>query len=109
MSSLDAIACPAAASLNLATRHVEIDVVTARIAGDDLESGVEHRIGNLGKLKGVGGRAAGADHKLAIEHVLVSRDAMGVPGDADAHLVVGRAKPVEPGGLELGRAVAEQR
>ena len=43
------------------------------------------------------------------QHVLELGDAAGVPGDADADLVVGAADPGEFGGVELRRLVAEQR
>src|ERR1700738_948456 len=100
MQALDARPGPAATTFHLAALHRQIDVVAARIAGDDLESGAEHRIGDLGELIRIRARSGRADDQLAPQRVREGRDAARVPGDADADLVVGAADPAEPGRVE---------
>src|SRR5215216_910144 len=99
---------PAAAALHLAALHGKVDVVTAGVAGYDLEFGAEHAVGYFGKLKRIGRGAAGADDQLLREHVLPFGDAGRVPGDADADLVVGRTDPTELRRVELRALAAEQ-
>src|SRR2546423_3567873 len=99
---------PAAAALHLAALHRQIDVVAARIAGNDLELGAEYAVGDLWKLIGIAARSGGADHQFLAGELARALDAAGVPGDADTDLVVGRADPVEFGRLELGGPVAEE-
>ena len=54
---------------DLAALHREVDVVAAGIAGDDLEFGAEHRVGDARELVGVGRRAGAADHQLLLQQL----------------------------------------
>src|SRR5262245_16088553 len=87
---------PAAAAIDLATLEREIDVIAARIAGDDFHLGAEHAVDDARELVGIGRRASAADAQLLREEVIeLGSLATAVPDDADAHLVVGAADPVE--------------
>src|SRR5262249_1923090 len=71
------IRAPAA---DLAAFHREIDVVAARIAGDDLEFGADERVERVGIEIRAAGDSRGAHHQLALHHVPDRADAGRVPG-----------------------------
>src|SRR5262249_14951257 len=101
---------PAAATVDLAPLHREVDVIAARIAGDDLHPGAEHAVDDAGELVGVGGGAGAAHGQFVGQEIFKPGDlGASVPHDADAHLVVGAADPVELGAVELRGLAAEQR
>jgi hypothetical protein len=105
----DARPRPAATTLDLAAFHGERDVIAAGIAADDLELGAENTVENARKLIGIGSLAGATDDELLFERIFKLGDAARLPGDADAHLVVGAADPGELVGLELSALGAQQR
>ena len=97
----------AAHALHLAALHRQHDGGGAVIAAHELHPGAEHGIERQRKIEIR--RARRAEHQLLVEQVLGARERRGVPGDADAGLVVGAADPGEFLAIELGRARAEHR
>src|SRR6476620_249634 len=91
MTRLDGRPRKAAAAENLSPLHGEVDLGTARIAGDRLELRAEHVVEDRRELVCVVTDAIGADHRLLPARILQGRHARRMPGDADADLVVGAA------------------
>src|SRR6266511_3432167 len=104
----DARPRPAASPHHFAAFHCQVDVITAGIAGDDLELGMQRGIENLGKLIGISGWTRSPDCQLFVHDVLKLGDAARVPGDTDADFIVHAADPVELGRIELSLRGAEQ-
>ena len=95
--ALEARPRPAAAAVDLAALHREIDVVAARIAGDELDLGAEHVAQDQRERVGIGADRAAAEAELALEHVVPGLDRRGLPGGADAGLAGDAAEPGELG------------
>ena len=95
--------------MHFAALEREADIVAARITGDDLEFGAEHRVDQSGKLVGVVAGAGRADgERLGVEIVKFGKAGRS-ERDADAHLVVGAADPGEFRGVELCAIFVEKR
>ena len=75
---------PAAAALDLAALHREIDLVAALVAGDDLHLRAEQLVQHRRQGFHMRAHARAADGELPVEHVLPGLDLDVVPGDADA-------------------------
>ena len=88
---------PAAAAVDLAALHGEVDVVAARIAGDELDLGAEHVAQDQREGVRIGADRAAAEAELALEHVVPGLDRRGLPGGADAGLAGDAAEPGELG------------
>src|SRR5437763_17016469 len=80
---------PAASPLHLAALYRQHNIVSARIAFDDLEMSADHAVEHAGELIGVGAAAGAADGQIFANEILEFADP-GLPHrDADADLVIG--------------------
>ena len=82
--------------------HGEVDVVAARIAGDELDLGAEHVAQDQREGVRIGADRAAAEAELALEHVVPGFDRRGLPGGADAGLAGDGAEPGQFGRIEVG-------
>ena len=105
--ALDAVPRPAAATVDLAAFHGEVDLRAARIAGDELDLGAEHRAQEHREIVEVRARPFAAERERFCQHVVPGLHRIGVPSRAQAHIVGDVADPGVAAGVEL--KVAEQR